>query len=105
VGTLQNSARYTRFVRGVGVVGVVGNSIGVVDAARHGDVERVVTGTTALAGSALMFTPAAPVGAALVVGSMVYEHRDAITQGARRARDWAGERISNGIARLNPFGG
>lgn len=92
-------------MRGVGVVGVVGNTIGIVDAARHGDVERVATGTAAVAGSALMFTPAAPVGAALVVGSMVYEHRDTITRSARRARDWAGRKISNGVARLNPFGG
>jgi hypothetical protein len=46
---------------------------------------------------------AAPVGAVLVAGAMIYENREAIMEGAKKAKDWVGDKVSKGLKKLNPF--
>lgn len=52
-------------------------------------------------GGTLMFTPAAPVGAVLIAGSLIYEFRDEIGQAA----GWVGDKASDFAEGVGDFFG
>jgi hypothetical protein len=84
---------------------VIGAVVGVADlghAVAVGERERAVIAGVGTAGGALMLVPIPPVqivGAVLVAGSVVYEHREKIADGARAVGDLGG-RVAGGAARL-----
>ncbi len=96
-------SRYPGVSRGVRAggraLGAAGIPLSVIDG--YGDFQRgdwggVASNTAAAVGTGLMFTPAAPVGAVLVAGSLIYEYRGEIGQAASWARDKAGD-LAEGV--------
>lgn len=80
--------------KGLGGAGVAIGAYDTVQSWREDDVEGVVTSGISTAGGALMLT-ANPVlvaaGATLVVGALIYEHREAIRDGLNEAADEVAE--------------
>lgn len=78
--------------KALGAAGMVVNAVDLVGDVNRGDWGGAASNTAAMVGSGLMMSGyGAPVGAVLVAGSLIYEHREEIG----KAAEWVGDKVGD----------